>query len=228
MFEHTLFFIYKFRHAFVVPLALLILTLTSALVTALGSNTVLAAKTYPHNSTMGASVSDPNFVTDGFSRMMENGERDMVVAGMGVYRACKSVTNTSIRGSRAMAHGTAVAAVGTWHGVAFVGRGIGSGMLFAVRGVGNGLLFTVRGIGSGIMLTLRSIGSAGLFVLRAPGKVVGSVAHAPVNAIIKPPDDKIAPVISSETSAAILTRFNAQQQQQIAALLADQVAANKQ
>jgi surface antigen len=67
-----------------------------------------------------------------------------------------------------------------------------------------------------------------MLLLRVPGTIVGSVTHVhTVSALIRPADNKSVPVISAETSAAVLARFSAQQQEQIASWQAAQVAANQ-
>jgi surface antigen len=228
MYQNTILFFYKFRYAFVAPLAIAILTLTSALVTALGSGTALAAKNYPVANTVSTPMSSANFVTDGFSNLADSGQRGLLSAGIHVYRTCRSITNVTVQSGKATGRGTVAVLRGTWYGVAFVGRGVGASVLFAVRGVGSGIMFGLRGIGSGISFGLRGVGNASLFVLRAPGKVIGSVTHGPtVSAIIKPTDDTSAPVINAETSAAILAKFNSQQQKQISEWMAAQVVANQ-
>jgi surface antigen len=228
MFQNTILFFYKYRHAFVAPLAIAILTLTSVLVTALGSGTALAAKTYPAANTVSAPMSSANFVTDGFSNLADNTQHALLSGGIHVYRACKTVTTVTARSSEATGRGTVAALRDTWAGVAFVGRGIGMSTMFALRGVGSGIMFGVRGVGSGISFGVRGIGDASLFILRAPGKVIGSAARGQtVSAIIKPADDTTTPVINAETSAAILAKFNTQQQQQISQWMAAQVVANQ-
>lgn len=230
MYEQTVLFLYRFRYAIVVPVALAILTLTSAMVTALGSGTVLAAKAAPAQAISTSAMSDPNFVTNGFSDMVRSGERSFVIVGMGVYRGCESITNASVQGSKATAHGMAMAATGTWHGIAFTGRMIGTGIVLTLKGVVGGIIFTLKGTGSIVLFTFKGIASAGMFVLRVPAKLVGSVAHgSKANALIQPVDtkEKEAPVIDAETSAAIVSRFNADQKAKIEARLAEQIAANE-
>jgi len=230
MYQNTFLFLHKFRYAMVVPLALAILTLTSAVVTALGSGTVLAAKMPPEQTTMNSAMSDPNYVTNSLSSVVNNAERGLVVVGMGVYRGCKSITNTSVKSSEATAHGIGVAAWGVWRGVAFIGRGVGLGILFTLKGMASVTAFTFKGIGSGILFTLKGVGSASMFVLRVPGKLIGSVAHSSnANALIQPVSnkEKEAPVIDAETSAAIVDRFNADQKAKIQARLDEQIAANE-
>lgn len=230
MYQNTFLFLHKFRYAIVVPVAIAILTLTSALVTALGSGTVLAAKAPPAQNTMSSAMSDPNYVANGVSGIVNNAERGLVVVGMGVYRGCKSVTGTSVQSAQATARGLGVVAGGIWHGVAFIGSGIGSGIVFAVKGMAGITAFTIKGVGSAVLFTFKGVASAGMFVLRVPGKLVSSVAHGSnANALIQPVDtkEKEAPVIDSETSAAIVSRFNADQKAKIEARLAEQVAANE-
>lgn len=230
MYEQTVLFLYRFRYAIVVPLAFAMLTLTSAMVTALGSGTVLAAKTPPSQRMTSSAMSDPNFVTNGLSDMMGNAERGFVIVGMGVYKGCKSITNASVQGSEATAHGIAVVANGTWHGIAFTGRMVGTGIALTVKGIVGGIVFTVKGLGSILLATVKGIASASMFVLRVPGKLVGSVAHgSKANALIQPVDtkEKETPVIDAETSAAIVSRFNADQKAKIEARLAEQIAANE-
>jgi surface antigen len=218
MYEQTALFFYKFRLAFAVLLAIAIVTLTSALVTALGSNTVLDTKTHPRSAVLGASTADtPNAVTDIFSNAADGSQRAMISAGVHLYGACRSVTSLTAESVRAVGHGSVAVLRSTGGAVAFVARGIGTGALFAIRGVGSGSMFTLHTAGSGIG-----------FILHVPGKIIGSVTRVhTVSAVIRPADDTSVPVISAETSSAILARFNEQQQQQIAQLQAAQLVANQ-
>jgi surface antigen len=98
------------------------------------------------------------------------------------------------------------------------GKSIGHGSTVVVRGIGYGAVFAARGVGSSIM-----------FTFRIPSMLVSPLTSSrAVAAVIKPADNKKVPIISAEeTSAAILARYNAQQQQEIARLQVAQVAANR-
>lgn len=208
--QQTDLFFYKFRSLLVGFSAIAFFVLVSALITAIGANSVLATKNSPSTVDSFASpLSDtPNAVTDGADALVNSSKHVMLSTGIGLYRFCHSVTDTTTTSGKAVGHASASIVGGIGHGASIVGRGIGSGFAFAFRSAGTAVMFTVR----------------------TPGRIVGSVTHTKVSSIIRPADDaskKAVPVISSDQTAAILASYNAQQRQQIADWQAAQAAANR-
>ena len=200
-------FFYKFRFVFAGICTLAFLVATSALVTAIGSHTVLDTRTGAAVSTFGDGGADtPNAATAIVYGLLGGGQRLLITTGTVLYGTCRSITTASAR----------------------AGGSVGRGSAAVVGGIGHGLAFVGHGIGSAVVGTLRGLGSGSLFIIRLPGRAVGSITSGHVvSATIRPADDAAVPVISSETSTAALARLSAQQQQQISSLLAAQVAANR-
>lgn len=209
MYQYTSLYFYKFRFLVAGLLAVAFLMTLSAIVTSVGSNTILDTKTHPSADVIGTPSSvGPNVVTTGASELSVGLERAALSVGTGLYGACKSVTGASAKSGKAVAHGSADVVGSIWDGTAFVGRGVGSITYHTFHAAGTGVMFT----------------------LRIPGKVVGSIGSGSgqtVSAIIQAPADKPAPVISAETSSSVVARLSAEQQQQISELIAGQVAANR-
>jgi surface antigen len=209
--QQTDLFFYKFRSLLIGLSTIAFFLLISALITAIGSDSVLATKNSPSSvDSFATPLSDsPNAVTDGANALANGSKRVMLSTGIGLYRFCHSVTGTTAQSGKAVVHGSTTTVGAVWDGVSFVGRGIGSGFAF----------------------TFRTAGAAVMFTLHAPGKVVGSVTHTKVSSLIRPADDsnskKTVPVISSEQTAAILASYNAQQRQQITDWQAAQAVANR-
>jgi surface antigen len=205
--QQTSLLLHKFRFVFAGVFTLAFLIFISALVTIIGSGTVLAAKPGPAAHAVDPGMSGyPNAVTGALSSAADGARSAMISAGTSLYTGCRSITSLSARSGRSVVHSGVVAVRGVGSGTAAVGRGIGMGVAAAARGVGGGIMF----------------------VLRLPGRTATSVSHVhPVSAIIKPDDNKPVPVISSKTSAAILASLNEQQQKEMASLLAAQLTANE-
>lgn len=208
--QQTDLLFYKFRSLFIGLSTIAFFVLISALITAIGANSVLATKNNPSTvDTFATPLSDtPNAVTDGANALVNSSKHVLLSTGIGLYRFCHSVTNVAAGSGKAVAHGSAATIGGIWDGTTFVGRGIGHGFAF----------------------TFRTAGSAVMFTVHTPGRIVGSVTHTKVSSIIRPADDtnkKAVPVISSDQTAAILASYNAQQRQQIADWQAAQAAANR-
>jgi len=190
-------FFYRFQLLFAGIFAITFIVLVSALVTAVGSHSVLDARTHPSvaNIIDTSGSETPDAVTSDIYWLVNSTQHAALSAGSALYGTCRSITNLASRSGKTTAHGSTIVAKGMW-----------SATRFAVRGTGDTILFAIR----------------------LPSRIARPVTsgHA-VASIIRPADDKIVPVISSETSAAVYARFSAQQQQQIANLLTAQVVANQ-
>lgn len=209
MYPQTSLYFYKFRFLVAGFLAVVFFLTISAVVTAVGSNTILDTKTHPSADVISTpSSAGPNVVTAGASELDTGLARAALSVGTGIYGACRSVSNTSAASGRMVAHGSAVIVGGIWDGTAFVGRGVGSIAYHSLHAAGTGVMFT----------------------LRIPGKIVGSIGSGSghtVSALITTPDSKPTPVISDETSSEVVARLSAEQQQQISKLIAGQIVANQ-
>jgi surface antigen len=203
MYQQAGLYFYKFRFLLASILTATFLMLISALVTAVGSNTILA---HPSTSAFDISAQDsPNMVTDGASVLVANTQGAMLSTGSTVYGTCRSITNMTARSGRFIVHSSAATVGSTVHGTTFLAHGVGSITMHTLHATGSGILFT----------------------LHMPGRIVGSVTHEhTVTSLIKPADDESVPVISAETSAAVLATFNAKEQQEIAQWQAAQLEAN--
>jgi len=204
--QQTDLFFYRFHLLFIGLLAAAIVVMTSVLVTAIGSHSVLDPRTSASTNALNMRVPDSsNAVTAGAYQLMNGGRRLLLTTGMVLYGACHSITTAT-----------------THTGVAVLR---GSGMV--VGGIGKGTIFVTRGIGNGVIFALRTVASGIMFTVRIPGRMVGSVAsgHA-VGSIIRPADTHTVPVITAP-SAAMLARMSAQERQEIADLQAAQIAANQ-
>jgi surface antigen len=207
MHQQTSPLFYKFRFVSAGIFTVVLLVLTSALVTAMGSNSVLDTRSSSYREALDTGTpDDPNIIVNGAYGLVNGARHAMISAGATLYGGCRSITTLTAQSGT----GTAQASAATLNGLV------------------SGSAFVIHGIGSMVSLSLHTTGSGVMFTLRTPGKLVGAMGsgHA-VGAIIRPDDDKPVPVISSETSAAILVHLSAQQQQQIASLQAAQLAANR-
>lgn len=125
---------YKFRFLFAGILTTAFLVLFSALVTAIGSHSILDAKTSPSADILDTSMSDnSNVVTASAYKLVDNTKHAMLSAGTTLYGACRSITIATAQSGRSIIHGSAV-----------IVHGIGSGAAFAARGVGSSIMFTLR------------------------------------------------------------------------------------
>ncbi len=206
MYQQAGLLFFKFRLLLAGAFAIGFLMLISALVTAIGSGTVLDRTTHPRvNITDPSIVNSPNAVTDSIYKLADGTKRVTLSTGTALYGACRSVTNATARSSKSVLHG------------------IGSGTSVAVHGVSSGVMFTLHTTANNIM-----------FTLHMPGKVVGSIhsGHA-VSALIRPANYNPVPVITTKPSPALLARIKAQarqdalNQQQTSQLQAAQLAANR-
>ena len=206
MYQQAGIFFYKFRYLLASISTAAFLVLISSVVTAVGSGTVLA---HPSTDLSDSTPSySPNVVTDSASALTNGAQHALISAGGALYQGCRSVTVASAAGGRATVHGSAVVIGGVWDGASY-----------ATREAGDGIMFTLRGAGAGIMYTVRM-----------PGKVIGSITSGhSVSDVIRPSDNESqsVPVISAQTSAAVLASFNAAEQQEIAKLQAQQLVDNQ-
>jgi len=203
MYQQAGLYFYKFRFLFAGILTIAFLMLISALVTAIGSNTVLA---HPSTSAFDISAPDsPNMVTNAASALAANGQDALISTGSAIYGTCRSITSVTTRSGRSIVDGSAATVGSTLHGATFL----------------------AHGVDSITMHTLHTTSSDMMFTLRMPGRIIGSVTHEhTVGSLIRPADDESVPVISAETSAAVLATFNAKEQQEIAQWQAAQLQAN--
>jgi surface antigen len=194
--QQTGLLFYKFRFVLASVLTVGFLLLISALVTVIGSGTVLAAKPGSLSTTYDTGVPyNPNIVTAGASALAGSTQHSLFSMGGTLYRSCRSITNATTRAGNTTVHGSAIAIGAVWHSTTF-----------AVRGIADSILFTVH----------------------MPGKIIGSVTSGrTVNDLIQPADSKPIPVITDETSTAVIAKLSAQQQQEITNLVAGQIAANR-
>lgn len=87
---------------------------------------------------------------------------------------------------------------------------------------------TARRLWGGTISVANGIGNGTMVVLRAPSKIIGAITQGRlVSTVIQPSGNMPVPVIDSATSAAVFERLNAQQRQEIAKLLTNQLAANR-
>jgi len=107
------------------------LVLISAIVTMVGSGTVLA---HPSSSAINADASaTPNVVTSGASALTGSIESMLLSAGSDIYSTCQSITAMTSRSGDAIGHGSAA-----------IIDGIGEGAMSTVHGIGSVTLFTIR------------------------------------------------------------------------------------
>jgi surface antigen len=155
----------------------------------------------------------------------------MLSAGSSLYRTCRSITAMASRSGKSVAHAGAVTASGLWHGTVLVTHGIGRSLIFTLRlagKVGQAGAVMDSDIWHDAAFVANGVGGSLIFTLHLPSQVVGSFASAQaVSTVIRPADNKSVPVISAETSAAVLSQFNALQRQKIAQWQAAQLAANQ-
>lgn len=218
--QQTILLFYRFRFIFIGIFIIAFFVMIAALVTVIGSNTVLATNPNASTSSVGANQSySSNVVTDGMTALAADTERVMLTAGTGLYQNCRAVTITSTRIGRSAANDSAVIVHSVGGSIAFVGRGVGDGIAFTGHTVSSGVMSTVHIVGSGVM-----------FNLRIPGKIVGSIARVhSMGAIIRPVDENPVPAINN-MPPALLARLSAQaqlDQKKYSQLLAAQLVANQ-
>jgi surface antigen len=207
--QKSIVLFHKFGILYAGIFALAFLVLCSALVTNIGSKTVLNSKIHPSMGSVDSGMSDgPNIVTNGMSALSGDMQQALLSVGITIYDACKSVTVTSVKTGTSTTHFSATVVDGIWHGTTF----------------------TLRGIASITSGTLRAFGSGAGFIVHLPGTLFRPITHLHmVSDLIRPTDNtKSVPIISAETSAAALASLSAAQQQQIAKLQAAQLTANQQ
>jgi surface antigen len=221
--------LYRFRFVFAGVLAVLFLVTISALVTAIGSGTVLANKTSSSTSIIDTSTLDnSNAVTTGVASLVNSSTHFMLSLGTGLYGGCQSITNFAVGSGKTTMRAIVSTVRGIGNGGVFVVRGIGSSAVFVAHGISSGVVFMAHTTASGLVAMFRAVGSSAVAVVHTPGKVYDVIAHGhSVSSIIRPADETKPPVINGETSDAMLAKYNAEQRQQIADLLAAQEAANR-
>jgi hypothetical protein len=129
MYQQTSLLFYKFLGAGVSAIAFLVLI--SALVAAIGANTVLDARTHPFASVSDPGAADnPNLVATDLSAFSDGVQHAMLSTGSALYGGCRSITIATARSGRAVGHDSAVALKSTGHGLALATHGVGTGVMF--------------------------------------------------------------------------------------------------
>lgn len=204
---------YKFRFLLAGLTALVLLIVFSALITSVGSNSLLDARAGKQSSTSVSYVSDsPNIVTSGAYAATEKTKQTLITAGTNLYGGCRAVTSVS----------------------SSLGMGVVHGSAGAVKGVGSAIGFVARGSFSAVAFAFRVQTNALMFVFRLPAKAVHPLTSSQaVSALIRPSEDNPVPVIKTELSPEMVARItaqaqqDAQDQQKVAAEQAAQLAANR-
>lgn len=192
-------FIYRFRYAFGTLVLLACLLLFSALVTAIGANSPLATPEASVSQMADEAGGSPNVVTNSLGALLLGVQQAGLRAASNFYQGCRFITQLSARSGD------------------YVARGAMTGL----RGVGSGTLALAHGVAWTAELPLHTLGAG----LRMAGTMTGS--HT-VSDIIRPAtSDTPTPVITNQTSKAVLAKLDAQQQQLISNLQAQQLAANQ-
>jgi surface antigen len=222
-------FFYKFRYLLAAILTIAFFISISALVTAIGSKTELAQ---PSTGTIVTNAYDnPDVLTTGANIAAADAQNAMLATGRALYRTCRSITAVTVRSGKTGLHSGAVMASGIRHGAASAAREVGSSLVFTLHTAGRigHINAVVAGrLWDGAASAAREVGSSLVFTLHLPGKVIGSfIKGQAVSTLMRPADYKSTPVISTETSAAVLASFNAEQQKEIAQWQASQLAANR-
>ena len=199
MYLQTGLFFYKFRFVFASVLTAAFLVFISAIVTAVGSDSILNAKVSSSETTLGANLSDSSdAVTVAAYGIVNGAQRAVLSIGTTLYATCRSITAMTVASGQTAARGSAAALHGVWYGVAFTGRMAGDS----------------------IMLTLRTPGQI--------ASSVGSGSRSAVSSIIQPSSADASPVpVITAPSAAMLAQMSEQERQEIASLQAAQIAANR-
>ena len=131
MYQQTGLFFYRFRFLLATLLTMAFLMLISAIVTAVGSNTVLA---HPSTSVLSAGASNtPNVVASGASTLATSGEQALLSAGGALYSTCRSITAMSNRSGKALTRGSAAIVGGIWYGATAVVRSTASAVTSILR-----------------------------------------------------------------------------------------------
>jgi len=201
---------YRFRIMFAGVATVAFLLFISALVTNIGSGTILDARTNQAAAVMNGSAPDTsNAVTVGMYNLEYNTKRFSLSAGTTLFGVCRSITSTATQTGHSIAHAS----------------------IATVEGIGAGTVFIARTIAGTVIFSLHSVGSGVAFVFNLPGKMVAPVAQVhTVSSLIQPANDNPIPVINTGLSPELLARLNAQAEQdqkKDAALQAAQLAANQ-
>lgn len=109
-----------------------------------------------------------------------------------------------------------------------VSRSITNMTAHSGQAIARAATLTVRGVWYGMATVAHGVASGTIFAVQTPHRIISSMTHVQrVSALIRPADDVAVPTIDAKTSTAEISRLGEQQQQQIKALLAAQLAANK-
>ena len=200
MYQQTGLLFYRLRYVLASILTLAFLLLIAALVTRIGPPSL---SDNPVNTNI---YDTPNVVTASAYILLDDTKQVMLSTDIALYKTCRSITRITVQSGREAAHGSAVIGNGTWNVATLMGRVIGDVLMLSVHLAGSGIIFTVR----------------------LPGKIMGSVTREPeVSAILRPADYQTVPLISQETSAAVLANLSIKKQQEIVKLQAAQLVANQ-
>ncbi len=169
----------------------------SAVITTAGSHTILDPASPRTISSTTSSMSDNNTIAIAGEQAYQSLDNVLVSVGSAVYVGCRSIT-------------TAVSHFGNY-------------MISTLQTMGTTLV-------SSISSTIRNVSNTLNYGFRLPGRAVKSLADTkPVSSILRPADDtaKPVPVISSQTSPAVLALLDAKQRKYAEILQQAQVAANQ-
>jgi murein DD-endopeptidase MepM/ murein hydrolase activator NlpD len=139
-----------------------------------------------------------NTTTSNMGDMGVSDSPNAVTAAM--TTASYKISLTLDRIAQATGNGVSSAAFATSRTFSTIGHGIQYGTMATLRFTGHAAMVTLRGVGSGC-----------IFVLRIPGHAIGSVAHAMthgavVNALIRPPDHNVVPIIDPNSPALVAAK----------------------
>lgn len=111
-----------------------ILALSSMIVTATASNTILDSKAFPTlNAYQPAPQTGANAVTNAGATLASGAQLATLWVGRAFYDSCQAVTERSLQATVATAHGAGIVARSVGHGVGFVGHSISNGVLHVLR-----------------------------------------------------------------------------------------------
>ena len=127
-------FFYRFQFLIASAFAVTFILLISALVTSVGSNSILDTHTGSSTHAISTFAPDsPNAIATGTYDLIASTQRALLATGVTLYSTCSSITSLSEQTGKAIAHGSVVALSDIWHGIAAMGHGIGSGVMFTVH-----------------------------------------------------------------------------------------------
>ncbi len=132
--QQTNLFFYKFQFLFAGIFAITFILFISAIVTTVGSHSILDTKT--NRTAASISVATPDgtdAMTASVYGLINGGEHALLAIGASLYGTCQSITRAGAAAGRAAAHTSAAVVYGAWSGIRLVNHTIISSVLFAVR-----------------------------------------------------------------------------------------------